>query len=513
MRKLVFSFLVVFSSIVFGQSGFNPPKTKINEPLKVENIGIDTNIVLNDTAIFPYQICYIATVNGAGYSVGDVIEFNVMYDLKNPTTAWYFDYFNQNTQSFVYKDNSKNGQPILGAIPPITDLKPCIDNAQLSEQAYPFGYDAGGRTRVSQITTLLDGKILGIDDSDLFENVGTGTATFANNTVSLQVDGSQYMIRQSKRFYPYFSGKSQLIETTSMDFQIVEGYIKRIGYFSSNAVAPYDQDYDGFYLEANGINTGYLLIIVNNGVEKLKLDLTTELQGYDFENFSVMAFDFLWLGGAIHRAFLKRGLDFDLLNNFGYAGTAKDPFMKSPNQPIRYEIRGDGGAGTAKLTYVCSQVSSEGSFSEAGKTLALVNTTGINCNAIGTIYALKSIKKQVSYRDVAIQILDIEAVVSTNSDKGILMLFVNPTLSAPITYANVSKVQVGTPTNQTITPNTGRMVCATSVNINGASYVIKENFLSFLSGSITNTMGEYVLGYMPITTTQTVYPVMNIKEY
>jgi len=68
MRKLVFSFLVVFSSIVFGQSGFNPSKSKINEPLKVENIGIDTNVVLNDTAIFPYQICYIATANGAGYS-------------------------------------------------------------------------------------------------------------------------------------------------------------------------------------------------------------------------------------------------------------------------------------------------------------------------------------------------------------------------------------------------------------------------------------------------------------
>ena len=39
---MVFSFLVVFSSIVFGQSGFNPPKSTINEPLKVENVGLDT---------------------------------------------------------------------------------------------------------------------------------------------------------------------------------------------------------------------------------------------------------------------------------------------------------------------------------------------------------------------------------------------------------------------------------------------------------------------------------------
>ena len=51
MRKLVFSFLVVFSSIVFGQSGFNPPKSTINEPLKVENIGLDTVYFANDSII------------------------------------------------------------------------------------------------------------------------------------------------------------------------------------------------------------------------------------------------------------------------------------------------------------------------------------------------------------------------------------------------------------------------------------------------------------------------------
>ena len=51
MRKLVFSFLVVFSSIVFGQSGFNPPKSTINEPLKVENIGLDTVFFTNDSII------------------------------------------------------------------------------------------------------------------------------------------------------------------------------------------------------------------------------------------------------------------------------------------------------------------------------------------------------------------------------------------------------------------------------------------------------------------------------
>lgn len=70
MRKLVFSFLVVFSSIVFGQSGFNPPKTKINEPLKVENIGLDTVFFTNDS------VRVFSTIDGIFYDILDTLSEN-----------------------------------------------------------------------------------------------------------------------------------------------------------------------------------------------------------------------------------------------------------------------------------------------------------------------------------------------------------------------------------------------------------------------------------------------------
>lgn len=50
MRYFLFILWVFFSSIVFGQSGFNPPK--INEPLKVENVGIDTVRVLDSVRVY-----------------------------------------------------------------------------------------------------------------------------------------------------------------------------------------------------------------------------------------------------------------------------------------------------------------------------------------------------------------------------------------------------------------------------------------------------------------------------
>lgn len=43
-----------------------------------------------------------------------------------------------------------------------------------SYEINPIGIDAGGRARVSQLTTLGDLKTLNADDTDLLETVGTG---------------------------------------------------------------------------------------------------------------------------------------------------------------------------------------------------------------------------------------------------------------------------------------------------------------------------------------------------
>lgn len=77
MRKLVFSFLVVFSSIAFGQSGFNPPKTKINEPLKVENVGLDTVFFTNDS------VRVFSTIDGIFYDITEVSSIDIQYQIKS----------------------------------------------------------------------------------------------------------------------------------------------------------------------------------------------------------------------------------------------------------------------------------------------------------------------------------------------------------------------------------------------------------------------------------------------
>lgn len=84
----------------------------------------------------------------------------------------------------------------------------------------PFiSVDAGGRNRVSQITTLGDYKTIGYDRSLLFDNAGTGVGAWANNKYTMSVANGQYLVRQSKFYHPYFSGKSQIVEFTFDTFR------------------------------------------------------------------------------------------------------------------------------------------------------------------------------------------------------------------------------------------------------------------------------------------------------
>src|ERR1700741_1789002 len=175
--------------------------------------------------------------------------------------------------------------------------------------------DSGGRLRASQLTTLLDGKVLDSDNTFVWDNQGSGTGTYSNNKYNMSVTAGQFRIRQTKRYYPYFSGKSQLVECTFDNFQIEANTTKRVGYFSSNAVSPFASTYDGFYLENDG--TTFRLKAERAGTTTINVPWTSWdnynlISTYDWSKFTVILFDFLWLGGAQLRIFLKTDLGFVL---------------------------------------------------------------------------------------------------------------------------------------------------------------------------------------------------------
>lgn len=379
--------------------------------------------------------------------------------------------------------------------------------------------DAGGFLRVAQQTTLADLKILNHDKPEFWENAGTGTGTFISNKFSMDVASGQWYIKQTKRRYAYFSGKSQRVEQTFDGFGLSANVTKRVGYFSSNAISPFDSSYDGFWLENDG--TSIVLKCSRLGAETLSVDITnwsgySQLAEYQtlstWDNFTVIEWKFLWLGGAVLVLSIKNSRGFVEAHRFNYAGTSSDTFISSPSQPVRYEIR--SSTGTGSLRYVCSQVASEGSIEESGSGLSLFNATSITTNTIGTIYALIGVRKSITYRDNAILITGISVANTASTDAGILMLVINPTLSAALTYTANSEVEVAYATNQTITANTGRVIAAVPIaNSAGGTDVMRNNFLGWLSSTLDDSRDQYILAYRPTTANQSVNGVINLKEF
>lgn len=382
-----------------------------------------------------------------------------------------------------------------------------------------FTLDAGQRLRVSQLTTLADLKILDEDDTLLTENFGTGTGTYNNNTYSMSVTSGQYRIKCSKLYFNYYAGKSQLIECTFHAFNAEANVTKRIGYFSSNAVAPFNSNLDGFWLENTGSTID--LVVSNNGTEKLRRNITqwdnySLISSYDWSKFTVIAFDYLWLGGAVLRLFLKTDKGFVLCHTFNYSGTDTGTFTRSPNHKIRYEVRSTTGSGS--LTYICSQIATEGSIAESGKQRTVdTGSTQITLANIGTTYPLKAIRKKATHRDRMVKSIGLNANVSSNADILLLSLQLNPTLSASLTYTDVANSSVQEATgNGTITVTSPGTKLWSDYMVTGKAIphnILEQEFLSKMGITLDDIPDQIVLCGTPVTAGITCSAVLSYKDF
>jgi len=378
-----------------------------------------------------------------------------------------------------------------------------------------FSWDAWGRQRVSTLTTLFDGKTLWVDDTDMWDNKWTGTFTFNQNMMNMAVTAWQYTIRQSKVVWPYFSGKSQLVEITTDGFANEAGLIKRLWYFNSSSTAPYTANLDGYYLESNWDTSEITLNIVNNWTSKLSLDWTLWdnyelISSYDWDNFTVTGCDFLWLWWAVLRFFLKTDKWFVLAHTFNYAWTAEWVFMQTPNQPVRYELRSTTGAWNYNA--ICSQTASEWSSEEGWKWISVAQLSKVDCNVVDTVYALWWIRKSATYRDIAIEITDYWVAVTDRNDPWLVQLRLNPTVAWTFTYSATWKVERAVWASSNTVTNWTIIATVNAASFWGSATLI-NNTLKRLLIDLDDVASEIVLCYIPLTTNQDVYWYINYKEF
>lgn len=379
--------------------------------------------------------------------------------------------------------------------------------------------DAGGRIRVSQITSQLDIKQIN-DNQPLYynrENIGTATQVYTKSlggvTMSVTSNLDAAMV-QSKMFANYFSGKSQFGEITFCEMINETNVIKRAGYFSSNTTTPFNSNKDGLWFEADG--TDFRFRIQKNGTDILNVKQSdwnlNILEAFDGTKFNVLVFQFLYLGGtAVRFGFIQNG-GIEWCHQYTHAGLVASTFVESPNQPIRYEIRSTGGSGS--FEQICAQVGSEGSIDDVGIHRHLSNGA-ITATASGTEHAMLGIKLKAAYRNIRVDLKDL-SILSASNDNFKWKILLNPTVAGTFTYADVtnSALQLATgATANTVTVGSEDLVIAEGFGTGNSATQSGLDSALRIGSTIAGVNDELVLTVTPLSNNLIVRTTLGIQEY
>jgi hypothetical protein len=389
--------------------------------------------------------------------------------------------------------------------------------------------DAFYRSRVSQLTTVGDLKSINRYRTDIWlqNSTGSGSVAWSNNKFSLGVTAKDdSAIIQSKVSYPYFSGKSQLIECTFSEFQPIAGVTKRVGYYDFFSSG----NPDGIWLESGPNDT--VTLIFANALGSVRYEYAVanwsnpDFISHDWAQFNVVMFDFVWLGGLRLRLFVSGPNGFTLAHEVDYAGQIGegDTFIGYPSHPVTYQLLAPSGAGgTTIFNPICAQVATEGAIDSTGILRTCGNfKTAVSMPTLGTSYVLLAIRK--AYANSPVKIVNIELSVGSSSDRIYWELQINPTVVggslsfSAIDSQSTTQFALG---NGTLTASAGRAIASgyLSTGQSGRSVNFEDGFLSFLGGinpstalSSTFTPDNYVLIVTPLTTTVTALGTIQVKE-
>ena len=386
--------------------------------------------------------------------------------------------------------------------------------------------DAAGRQRTSTPVPLLDLKHIK-DKLPLFFNeaiIGTATSVHSvtNASVTMSVSANlDVVIRQTYQRTNYQSGNSHLIECTLSNIAPQTNVIKRVGYFSSNTTTPFNSNLDGLYLESSGgvvsVNIAKLGTITSVSqsswnVDKLDGTGTSEIT-IDWTKSQIFFIDFLWLGfGRIRFGFNINGKNIVVHEQYT-ANVNPTVYMSSPNQPIRYEIRSEGGAGT--FEHICSTVRTEGDGISLGYSTAVdIGTTVSNYTNVATKYAAIGIRLKSTHLDVQTEIKDLRLLGTSNDDYKWEILL-NPTITlngGTFTYNGITNSALEVATSGSLVTASGGYNIASGYARQTTSFQTNINNLIKLGGSIAGVQDTLVLTVTPISAGLTVYSSMTINE-
>lgn len=390
--------------------------------------------------------------------------------------------------------------------------------------------DAFGRWRVSEAETLFDSKLI-IDNAPLrwddAETSGGGTGSSYNTngaSVTLSVSNltAGKRVRQTKRRFPYQTGKSQLIVLTGVLGAAATGITRRLGYFDDNNGLFFEENPAGLSVVRRTFVTGSP---VDNAVAQASWNLDkmngTGPSGVTIDPTKAQIFiiDFQWLGvGRVRMGFVVGGKTIYCHEFLNANTTLAVVYMSVPNLPVRYSITNDGTGGIATLLQICCAVQSEAGQENIGLTFGLNRgPTALTTLNDTSIYPLIAVRYQTGRSIIPIRLLGFSVACSTNTTVFAVYAILNPTvvgtglsftplansaLEYDISRSNGSTVTGGTIVDSTV----GNTVKASAIQLESAADIS-------IGSTIAGVSDILVLGVQRLTgTTEPFYGSLVWRE-
>ena len=297
-----------------------------------------------------------------------------------------------------------------------------------------------GNTQVSNEKVLADLKMTGTDLPSFFDTFTAGGGTAVYNAQRAAVDmtvpasAGAIVIRQTFQRFAYQAGREQNFNKTYYNFHLQTDVVKRIGAFFASYTAPHNTARVGPWIEANGVDNKYYLVI-GDGITERKAEFIDILDGLGPSGISISTWEdnrfsdlnFLHLGvGPVEMRQLVGRLSILCAEIFSDQGL-QGAWVFDPSLPFRCEIESFGGAGT--FAHICTKISTEaGNEDLLGIPICLDGSEDLQVNDSGDYYAAYLIRLKPG-RYSRLKFISVSGVPETNDDVAIYWIK-NPVIGA-----------------------------------------------------------------------------------
>jgi hypothetical protein len=487
------------------------------------DVYVKKNLLPDDAATETQQILQTAALGAPADAAAssDAGTFSITALLKRALTHL--------TSIFTRQSDRSQKTQITNGSVDATFTGTSINVSNTEAIIYPkSSMDATGRLKVSipapQVSLKYRYGKLPLLVDEIINGTATSIHSTTNSCIALTVaTAGDYVIRQTHKRGNYISGIGQVVEFTTSDFHVETGKTKRRGYYSSSPIAPQDTVYDGLSLYNDNLTinlnvhrSGTLTASATQADWDDPLDGTgasgVVVDNAGWELGQICAFDFIWLGYGRVAFWMNFNGAFHLIHTFYFANSIKYPYMSSPNQPLRTELRSTSGAGT--LNEVCASIYADDGFAESktGFDFALRSgATAVTATTAGTMYAMLGVRLKSTNID-SITLLKSFTMNNSSNTFGTIVLIENPTVAGTFTYNNVSDRPVSFAIGTTANTVTG--------GIEVGAWSIDRNVSATLSTKVTESLGTlingttlpYVLCIVPSSNNLTWTATMNLTE-